>query len=91
MGLQVRPNFHFNTESNTVPYVGLTLGYFWTEIFGADDGNFLYGGQVGIKQFIKDNAYMQFEAGYSATSVTFEGEDIDIGDLRLSVGFGVKF
>ncbi|MFH2068591.1 MAG: hypothetical protein ABII89_03905 [Candidatus Omnitrophota bacterium] len=91
MGLQVRPNFHFNTESNTVPYIGLTLGYFWTEYFEVSDGNFLYGGQVGIKQFIKDNAYMQFEVGYNAASIEFYGEDVDVGDLRLSVGFGVKF
>jgi len=91
MGLQVRPNFHFNTDSSTVPYVGLALGYLWVDFFEEDTGAFLYGGQAGIKQFVTENAYLQIEAGYTASTIEIGDEDIDVGDLRLSVGVGCKF
>ena len=51
LGVQVRPNWHFNTASNTVPYIGLTLGYLWVEVAAEGEsestGAFLYGGQAG--------------------------------------------
>lgn len=93
MGFVVRPNWHFNTASNVVPYVGLTLGYLWDQFFEADEetGGFLYGGQAGIKQFVKENAYIQYELGYTATTFKIYNEDIDFGDFRASIGFGWKF
>ena len=91
LGLAVRPNFHFNTAANTEPYIGLTLGYLWADLFDESTGAFLYGGQAGIKQFMNDNSYLQFEAGYTVSTLDFDGMDLDTGDLRLSVGFGCKF
>lgn len=93
IGLEVRPNFHFNTAGNVVPYVGLTLGYLWYEFLfeGDSTGSFLYGGQAGIKQFVRDNAYIQYEIGYTATTFEIEDTDIDDGDLRVSIGMGFSF
>ena len=91
MGLQVRPNFHFNTASNTVPYLGLTLGYLWVDLFGGDGSGFMYGGQAGIKQFVSENSYLQFELGYTASDLEIEDTDVALGDFRFSLGVGYKF
>ena len=95
IGLQVKPNWHFNTASNVVPYVGLNLGYAWlgTDVEGEDaDGNaFIYGAQAGIKQFIKENVCLQYEVSYTMGTLEMEDTDIDIGDLRIGVGIGYKF
>ena len=93
LGFEVRPNWHFNTAGNTVPYIGLTLGYLWYEFMfeGSDTGAFMYGAQAGIKQFVKENAYIQYEVGYTMSELEIQDTDVDFSDLRFSIGFGLKF
>jgi hypothetical protein len=85
--IQVRPNFHFNTQSNAVPYIGATLG--WQHVGdGVSDSTFIYGAQVGIKTFIKENAFLQFELNYIKTSTSILGQT---GSTNLTLGMGFKF
>jgi len=85
VSLLVRPNFHFATESATVPYIGVAAGLFTYDIFGEDSSEFMYGGQVGIKQFIRDNVFLQIEGSYLRTE--FLGEETNIFKVLLGLGF----
>lgn len=91
IGLLLKPNYHFNTGTSNVPYVGIALGAFLTEIdFGFGDykeTDFVYGAQAGIKQFISEKAFIKWEASY--LKVDMDPEDTDI--FQLFVGFGFKF
>jgi len=88
-GIMLRPNFHFGTQSATVPYIGAAVGgYFWN-YEGEEDTVFSYGAQIGLKQFIKENAFLQIEGSWQR----FELEDLDaaIDAFRVWLGFGLKF
>jgi len=45
----------------------------------------MYGGQVGIKQFIRDNVFLQIEGSYLRTE--FLGEETNIFKVLLGLGF----
>ena len=79
--LQVRPNLHFSTQGKVVPYIGLTVG----ALVGGDDAIFLYGGQVGLKNFISEKIYLQLEGNYLTAN---EGEN---GTFSIILGLGTKF
>lgn len=83
--LLLRPNFHFDTQSATVPYIGAAVGIYFFEM--DDDGgtNFAYGAQAGIKQFVKDNVFLQVEGSYLRTKVI--SEDANLWKIFLGLGF----
>ncbi|MCM8776730.1 MAG: porin family protein [Candidatus Omnitrophica bacterium] len=82
----IRPNFHFATEGATVPYIGAAAGFFFYDIEGESDTNFIWGGQVGLKQFIRDNVFLQMEASYLMTEMI----DEELNLFRILVGLGFK-
>lgn len=83
--LLVRPNFHFATETATVPYIGAAAGIFHIEMGSESETSFIWGGQVGLKQFIRDNVFLKMEASYLMTEV--EGTDMDIFKILVGLGF----
>lgn len=82
----IRPNFHFLTESTTVPYVGAAVGFCYYDIAGEDETNFMWGAQAGLKQFIRDNVFIQMEASYLRTEIM----DEDLDNFRIMAGLGFK-
>jgi len=85
LSLLIRPNFHFATESATVPYIGVAAGLFTYDYLGEDDSDFIYGAQIGIKQFIRDNVFLQIEGSYLRTE--FLGEETNLFKVLLGLGF----
>jgi opacity protein-like surface antigen len=83
--LLVRPNFHFSTASATVPYIGASVGMFFLDIEGEGETNFAYGGQAGIKQFVRDNVFVQVEGSYLRTAIF--SEDVNLWRVFLGLGF----
>ncbi len=81
---QARPNFHFLTSGNVVPYVGATVGVY---LFGNGDSvsDFIYGGQVGIKSFLNERTFLQLEGLYLRQS------DADTGYGSITLGLGFRF
>ncbi|MCX8082256.1 MAG: porin family protein [bacterium] len=81
----IRPNFHFATEGATVPYIGAAAGFFFYDIEDESDTNFIWGGQVGLKQFIRDNVFIQMEASYLMTEMM--DEELNIFKILFGLGF----
>jgi len=86
VGLTLRPNFHFATQSATVPYIGAAVGGLFYDFVEESDTIFVYGAQVGLKQFIRENAFLQMEGRWRRFEI--ESEDIDL--FQIFVGFGLK-
>ncbi|MCX7917326.1 MAG: porin family protein [bacterium] len=76
----LKPNFYFNTQSNVNPYMGIALGATFN---GGTD--FTYGVQIGAKQFISENTFIQYEIGYQRI------EDVDSNSVVFALGLGFKF
>ena len=82
--LLIRPNFHFSTESATVPYIGASGGLAVYGSTGSEDVyEVLYGAQAGIKQFIRDNVFLQIEGAY----LRYTEEKTDEFSISLGLGF----
>jgi len=84
-GVLLRPNYHFATQTSFVPYVGVSAGgYFLKGDF--DETVFSYGAQIGVKQFFRENAFMQVECNWQRYEVESESEDL----LQIVLGFGFE-
>ncbi|MCD6221345.1 hypothetical protein J7K25_04230 [bacterium] len=81
--IMLRPNLHFATAGTTVPYIGGTLG----TTFGDYDTEFIYGGQIGLKQFINERTFLQWEGSYTIMDV--EGDSS--GTFMITLSIGLKF
>lgn len=85
-------NYHFNTSSNIVPYVGAGAGF---EYASYDDGNsddsnteFAIEGHVGIKQFVAERTFLNYQVQYHR----LVGSDIeDDGRINATIGVGFSF
>lgn len=86
MLLLVRPNFHFSTESATVPYIGAAAGMLLFDMGEDSETSFAYGAQAGIKQFVRENVFLQIEGSFLRTEI--EEEDVNL--WRIFLGFGLK-
>ena len=78
-GLRVRGDYYFSTQSTTVPYVGIQLGYVGYDTAGSDDNDFTYGAHGGVKLFVTENVAINLEAIYDI----FEIESTDIDSFSL--------
>jgi len=83
--LLVRPNFHFSTQTATVPYLGAAAGIFFVDFEVFDETSFVYGAQAGIKQFVRDNVFVQVEGSFLRTEI--ESEDINLWRIYMGLGF----
>ena len=56
-GLAFSTNFkwHFNTNSDVVPYVGPQVGLYHQDMLGLDATDFSWGALVGVKVFVSQN------------------------------------
>lgn len=83
--LTVRPNYHFDIGTTLVPYIGAALGYARVSN-GDSDSGLVYGAQAGLKQYLTDSAFLQWEVSYQEWKI-FD----DFNRLNVSVGLGYNF
>lgn len=77
-------DYHFNTQSNFVPYVGASI--FWGEYdYGTTFDDFAGEVRGGIKQFLTDNVALKYQVFYRAYDKA-DSEDLGVG-LGLSYFF----
>ncbi len=86
ISIQLRPNYHFLTRTDTIPYVGATLST--TRLSNGDsDTSTDFGVQAGLKTFLSKDFFFQIELEYLMQSI----EDIDIKTTAVTLGMGYKF
>lgn len=84
--IHIEPNYHFNTKSMTVPYIGVHAGILYYD-WGIDsDTSFSYGAQAGLKAFINENVSLKFEGRYTNYDI---GNNGDFDEYQLLVGFQI--
>lgn len=89
MSFLIEPNYHFNTESDIVPYVGVNGGITKFESEDTSESMFSYGAQIGFKSFFAENASFKVEGRY--THFEMDDEDVGVDILGLFVGVNVYF
>ncbi len=83
---------YFRPGSVVVPYIGIQLGLSGYDAGGYDDTSFAYGGQGGAKFFLSEDLSLNLELNYLITKVNGgEGEDVDVKNTSLLVGFSYYF
>src|SRR5690606_36343227 len=74
-------DYHFNTDSAMVPFVG--AGISWVDVdvdgLGGDD-DYAWEARAGIKQFVADNVAVKYQLSY------IDFNDLDLSGVRLNVG-----
>ncbi|MCM8818365.1 MAG: hypothetical protein NC915_02660 [Candidatus Omnitrophica bacterium] len=80
VNLLVKPNFYMETQSKINPYIGLALG----ANFGGGT-EFAGGAQIGMKQFISDNTFIQYELSYLRLFTD------NLNSVTFSLGLGFRF
>jgi hypothetical protein len=82
--LGLRADWHFNPQSTAVFYLGVQGSSYFTG--GEDSQNeFGYGGQLGIKAFMRENIFFNAEALYLKTD--FDTFEIETTSVLLGIGF----
>lgn len=86
-------DYHFNTQSTFVPYVGAALYYGDFEVDAPDltgsMDDWAWEVRAGLKQFIRENVAIRYTVSYLQTSEM----DIGIGDLEIdgfNIGIGLS-
>ncbi len=79
--LYLEPNYHFNTASTFVPYVGVNGAY--ADLGGDLDSDITYGVQAGVKAFFTEDVALKVEVRRGLKS-DFESTIINAG---LSIFF----
>jgi len=87
-GAGVNGKYHFNTDSNIVPYIGGQFNYDYADFDdeGSSDG-FMYGPLVGVKLFMTEYTHFFIEYQYQL----FGGDLDDYMDDVHTIMFGVAF
>ena len=82
----LRGDWHFNPQSTTVFYLGVQAFSFFQ---GGENGEneIGYGGQLGLKAFIKENIFFNGELN----QLTTEFDTFDDETTAVRVGFGFQF
>ncbi len=78
--LALGARYNFVGRSRTVPFLSAYFGYANVDIDIADDDSFLYGGQIGVKQFLNRNTSLDF---------TFIYQDYSENDIEEDFGFRI--
>jgi hypothetical protein len=81
-------NYNFVTDgSNVVPYVGAAGGLSLSKSSGQSQSSFEYGGQAGIKSFISESFYVNYEARIRL----YSDSGIDTTTTSLNIGMNYLF
>lgn len=87
----VNYNF-FRSGAVVVPYIGAQLGLAGYDSGEYDDTSFSYGGQGGVKFFLSEDLSLNVELNYLITNISDdEGEDVDVKNTSLLLGFSYYF
>ncbi|MCM8772201.1 MAG: hypothetical protein NC926_01105 [Candidatus Omnitrophica bacterium] len=78
MKVLVRPNFYSTSEGSVMPYFGVSLG----AEFG-DGTSFAYGAQIGAKQLLSGNAFINYELNYLRAD--------EQNSISFMIGLGFRF
>jgi hypothetical protein len=88
--VDVGVEYHLDTGSRLVPYLGGELG--WRRSKWASDVNsgFVVGPRAGLKFFIADNAAFDFALSYKVSDGNVFISDYDEQDYYSSLSFGIR-
>lgn len=78
-------DYHFNTSSVFVPYVGIGAAWTNVEIDETDDSDWCWNAHVGIKQYVAPDTALKYQITY------FDHADFDIRGLGVSLGLCFLF
>lgn len=90
-------DYHFNTQSTFVPYIGAAVYYgdFEADVDGmkADADDWAWEVRAGLKQFITDNVAIRYTVSYFETDGVKIGNDmkLELDGIQLGVGLSVFF
>lgn len=82
---------HFPTATRFDPYIGIGAGVAQFDFDFADDTTFIYGIDLGFDYFINKNVSINPSINYQVASIDILGQDVDIENLGVNIGFGIHF
>ena len=86
-GVGTRARYHFNTDSDMVPYIGAHISYDYADADVDDGDGFIYGPLLGIKFFLNERTNLFVEYQYRL----YGGDLEDVYDESSAVLFGLSF
>lgn len=76
-------DYHFNTQSDFVPFVGGALHYGYLDAEGFDDNDWGWEVRAGLKQFIRENIAIRYTVSY----INFD--DLELDGVSVGVGLAI--
>ena len=78
-------DYHFNTQSQFVPYVGAALHWVDVDVAGGGDDDWAWEAHAGLKQFVARNVAIKYQVSY------IEFDDLDLDGMMVNVGLSFFF
>lgn len=79
-------DYHFNTQSTFVPFVGAGISWVDVDVGGLGGGDdFAWEVRAGAKQFVAENVAIKYQVSY------LEFDDLDLDGVNVNIGLSFFF